>query len=209
MPNLEPIVLRGDIVQVEPLTLDHTGALVRAASADRSSFGFTLVPDGDAAMRAYVEGLLADAAAGTVLPFAQRRLADGGSGTVVGCTRFMDIRWWPGHTTPVEVEIGGTWLAADAQRTAVNTEAKLLMLRHAFEVWNVHRVAICTDARNERSRRAIERIGASFEGVLRHHRAAAGHLTDAGTPRDTACYSIIPAEWPAVRDALEARLRRA
>jgi len=201
--SLEPIVLRGTVVQLEPLGHQHTDALVRAADADRSSFGYTNVPDGDRATHSYIDALLADAVAGAALPFVQRRLADG---AVVGCTRFMDIRWWAGHDTPVEVEIGGTWLTVAAQRTSINTEAKLLMLRHAFEVWRVHRVAICTDERNERSRRAIERIGGRFEGVLRNHRPAAGHLTDVGSPRNTACYSILPTEWPAVREVLKAGL---
>ena len=91
----------------------------------------------------------------------------------------MNLVWWPGREAPVEVEVGGTWLAAAAQRTPINTEAKVLLLRHAFEVWQVGRVAICTDARNDRSRNAIERIGATFEGVLRRHRPATGHLSTA------------------------------
>ena len=109
---------------------------------------------------------------------------------------------WPlGRRDPDEVEIGGTWLAADAQRSPINTEAKLLLLTHAFEVWKVQRVAICTDARNERSRRAIERIGGVFEGTLRRHRAstAAG---ESGRLRDTSIYAIIETEWPSVRDRL-------
>src|SRR6185369_11604089 len=99
------------------------------------------------------------------------------------CTRFLEMRRWRGRPEPDEVEVGGTWLAADVQRTPVNTEAKLLLLTHAFEVWHVDRVALATDVRNERSRRAIERIGARFEGVLRHHRPStvAG---EAGRPRD-------------------------
>ena len=82
----------------------------------------------------------------------------------------MELRWWRGRPDPDEVEIGGTWLAADVQRTAVNTEAKLLLLTHAFDVWNVDRVALATDERNERSRAAIARLGATFEGILRNHR---------------------------------------
>ena len=107
--------------------------------------------------------------------------------------------------SPDEVEIGGTWLAASAQRSAINTEAKLLMLSHAFEVWQVNRVALATDARNERSRAAIERIGATFEGVLRRHRwsFAPG---ESGQPRDTAIFSIVPSEWPDVKARLTARL---
>jgi RimJ/RimL family protein N-acetyltransferase len=99
--------------------------------------------------------------------------------------------------------IGSTWLAASAQRTAVNTEAKLLMLTHAFDVWGVHRVTLKTDARNARSRSSIQRLGAVFEGVRRVHVPAAD-----GTLRDTAYYSIVAAEWPAVRDGLLERVRR-
>ena len=126
-------------------------------------------------------------------------------GRLVGCTRFLEIRRWRGRPAPDEVEIGGTWLAADLQRTAVNTEAKLLLLGHAFEVWQVVRVAIATDSRNERSRRAIERIGARLEGVLRHHRPSMVP-GEAGRPRDTALYSITDDDWPAVRQTLVDRL---
>jgi RimJ/RimL family protein N-acetyltransferase len=101
----------------------------------------------------------------------------------------------------VVAEIGGTWLAPRVQRTPVNTEAKLLMLAHAFEVWRVRRVSLKTDARNERSRRAIERLGARFDGVLRAHMPAAD-----GGLRDSAFYSILDAEWPAVRETLRSRL---
>ena len=111
------------------------------------------------------------------------------------------------RNSPAEVEIGGTWLAADAQRTALNTEAKLLLLTHAFEMWEVHRVAICTASDNERSRRAIERLGASFEGILRNHRALIGDaVTTPGLPRDSALYSIIDREWPTIRARLTERL---
>jgi RimJ/RimL family protein N-acetyltransferase len=200
--RLEPIALQGRTVQLEPLDHRHAVDLL-AAAADRSTFGYTLVPHDLESMRSYVDGLLLDAAADTAVPFAQRRLADD---TVVGCTRFLNVTWWAGRRTPVEVEIGGTWLAADAQRSPVNTEAKLLLIGHAFERWRVHRIAICTDARNQRSRTAIERLGATFEGVLRNHRMSAGHLTEAGLPRDTACHSIIPDEWPAIRARLQERL---
>ena len=103
-----------------------------------------------------------------------------------------------------ELEIGGTWLASTAQRTAINTEAKYLLLSHAFETIGVWRVAICTDARNERSRTAILRIGATFEGVLRNHRMR--YNTPQPEPRDSAVYSITDGEWPAVRQLLERRL---
>jgi RimJ/RimL family protein N-acetyltransferase len=206
--RLEPFSLRGQAVLLEPLTLDHVPQLVQAATADRSTFGFTAVPDTVDGMTAMVAGLLRDAEHDLVVPFVQRRPegSDGEPGEVLGCTRYLNIAWWAGHDVPVEVEIGGTWLRTDAQRSAVNTEAKLLLLGHAFDVWHVHRVAICTDARNERSRNAIERLGATFEGVLRNHRAQMGHLTDAGRPRDTACYSIIDSEWPDIRTRLTGRL---
>lgn len=201
-----PFTLAGHHVLLDPLTLDDVPTLVAAAGTDRSTFGFTLVPDDEPAMVRYVEGLLADAAADLAVPFVQR---DAATGAAVGCTRFLNVTWWPSRSTPAEVEIGGTWLATAAQRTPINTEAKLLLLTHAFDVWEVHRVAVCTDARNERSRRAIERIGATFEGILRCHRASQGHAVPVGTPRDTAAYSIVREEWPAVRDRLQARLAAA
>ncbi len=201
--RIEPFTLAGRHVRLEPLRAEHAPALVAAAAADRGSYGYTAVPDSVEAMEAYIAGLLDDAGRDTVVPFVQVRVDDG---TPVGCTRFMNLVWWPGHPSPREVEIGGTWLAADAQRTTLNTEAKLLLLSHAFEEWQVGRVAICTDARNDRSRRAIERIGATLEGVLRNHRPSAGHHTTAGTLRDTAVYSIIDSEWPAVRAQLQQRL---
>ncbi|MCX6522437.1 MAG: GNAT family protein [Actinobacteria bacterium] len=200
--RLEPFALRGRHVLLEPLDRSHAPDLLTAAG-DRSTFGHTLVPHDIGSMTSYIDGLLHDAAADTVVPFVQRRMADG---ALVGCTRFLNLVWWPGRDTPVEVEIGGTWLATDAQRSAINSEAKLLLLGHAFDVWQAARVAICTDARNERSRRAIERLGATFEGVMRNHRAAAGSESVPGASRDTAAYSVIPAEWPTIRERLRASL---
>lgn len=201
--RLEPTTLTGVHVQLEPLQLRHAAELVAAGNRDRSTYGFTPVPADLAAMEQYITGLLADAERDTAHPFVQRRLPDG---DLVGCTRYLNIQWYPQRSTPAEVEVGGTWLAGDAQRTPLNTEAKLLLLTHAFEVWDVFRVAICTDARNERSRAAIERLGATLEGILRNHRMNAGHLTEPGLPRDTAAYSIIATEWPSVRTRLEERL---
>lgn len=201
--RIEPFTLAGRHVRLERLHAEHAAPLAAAAAADRDTYGFTMVPEGVPAMAQYIDSLLADAARDTVVPFVQVSVADG---VPVGCTRYMNLVWWPDRATPMEVEIGGTWLAAAAQRTPINTEAKLLLLGHAFEEWGVGRVAICTDALNTRSRTAIERIGATFEGVLRHHRPSAGHLGVPGTLRDTAAYSIIDSEWPAVRDALRARL---
>jgi N-acetyltransferase len=194
--------LRGRHVELVPLAAEHAPELLAAATLDRGSFGFTEVPATAAHMDRYIANLVAKRAAGTDVPFAQRCLADG---RLVGCTRYLEMRHWRGRPDPDEVEIGGTWLAADVQRTAVNTEAKLLLLTHAFEVWRVDRVAIATDHRNERSRRAIERIGGRFEGILRHHRPSlvAGEL---GRPRDTALFSITDDDWPSVKRALHTRL---
>ncbi|MCU1457228.1 MAG: acetyltransferase [Actinomycetia bacterium] len=212
MPH--PVTLLGDVVRLEPLDPGHVDALVSAANEDRSTYAFTRVPPDAPSMRSYVESVLADQAAGLALPFATRRLD---TGQVVGSTRFLDLVYWttpptltsspyvrPGtvdRTAPSTVEIGATWLAASAQRSAVNTEAKLLMLGHAFETWAVERVALKTDARNTRSRQAIERIGARFEGV---HRAE--QIGYDGAIRDNAYYSIIRSEWPGIRDALRRRL---
>ena len=213
--HFEPFALRGQVVRLEPLERHHADALLEAAGADRSTFGYTLVPHERTAMEAYIGGLLADSEAGRAMPFVHCRPDGDGDGdgggpkvTVIGCTRFMNITWWPSRTTPAEVEIGGTWLRADAQRSGVNTEAKLLMLTHAFDLWQVDRVAVCTDARNEQSRRAIERLGAALEGVLRNHRPAAGEQSAAGASRDSAMYSIIPSEWPDIRDRLQRSLVR-
>ena len=156
-------------------------------------------------MARYVAWLIDQRDHDVAVPFVQRLPA---SGRVVGCTRLMELRWWRGRADPDEVEIGGTWLAADVQHTAVNTEAKLLLLTHAFEQWNVDRVALATDVRNERSRRAITRLGATFEGVLRNHRPSKVPGED-GLARDTALFSITADEWPAVRKALSERLEEA
>ena len=200
---LAPFTLAGDHVRLEPLGRQHVPGLVSAAAVDRSTFRFTIVPDGAEAMRAYVDNLVAERAAGRVVPFAQVRTD---TGDAVGCTRFMELRWWLGGTAPDEVEIGGTWLSASVQRSAVNSEAKLLLLTHAFETWGVWRVAVCTDARNEQSRRAIERLGATFEGVLRSHRLALDEDGGLTGPRDSAMYSIISEDWPVVSARLRERL---
>ncbi len=197
-PALDVGDLVGTHVTLERLRPDHVADIAAAGSGDRSTFGWTSVPGDDASTRAYVATLLGDADQHRAAPFVQRRTSDG---AVVGCTRFMSPSWPLGRREPDEVEIGGTWLAADAQRSPINTEAKFLLLSHAFEVWTVQRVAICTDDRNERSRRAIERLGATFEGVLRRHRAStvAG---EEGALRNSAIYSIIADEWPTIRDRL-------
>ncbi len=204
LPRPEPFV--GRHVTLVPLGPEHLDDLVEAATVDRSTFGFTSVPHDRATMDRYVTGLLHDRDQGRVVPFAQ---LDARSGRAVGCTRFMEPRHWRGRDEPDEIEVGGTWLATSAQRTGINTEAKLLLLGHAFEVWGVWRVAICTDEHNARSRTAIERLGARFEGVLRHHRLIQGDLAGAEAgrrPRGTATYSILPEEWPEIAARLRQRL---
>lgn len=205
MPPLDPVVLRGQHVTLEPLHADHAPGLQAAADSARATFALTLVPADLAAMRAYVAGLHADHAAGRALPFAVRDR----DGVLVGCTRFLDVeRWtWPGgHPAappvpagPDVVEIGGTWYAERVQRTALNTEAKLLLCTHAFERWGVRRVRWKTDARNTRSRAAILRLGARFEGVIRAARPGFD-----GAVRDDAMYSLLASEWPEAKQALTA-----
>jgi RimJ/RimL family protein N-acetyltransferase len=203
--------LIGKSMALELLTIEHVPYLVAAASQDRSTFGFTVVPDGNEEMTRYVQTLLTSHQAGTDIPFVQRRVnADSSLGDVVGCTRFMNILFPLGRTVngvsvPDEIEIGGTWLAKSAQRTSVNTEAKLLLMTHAFDTWGVQRVAICTDERNEQSRRAIERIGGVFEGVLRSDRPS-WVASEKGLLRNTAVYSVVSAEWPQVKSRLMAIL---
>lgn len=198
--------LEGPTVRLEPLALHHLEGLVAAAAADPSLYRWTTVPQGPESMRRYIETALAWQADGRAVPFATVRAQDG---VVLGSTRFFDLeRWdWPASpprpARPDVCEIGYTWLTASAIRTHVNTEAKCLMLTYAFETWRVLRVCLQTDARNERSRAAIERIGGRFEGILRAHRLASDF-----TARDTARYSITADEWPEVKAALTARLAR-
>jgi N-acetyltransferase len=204
MTPFEPVVLTGARVRLEPLTDSHVPGLVVAAAEDRSTYGWTPVPDGEAAFRRNVDLAARELARGRRLAFATMSVADD---RPVGSTSFLDPQRWPGSDAGNEldsVEIGATWLAASAQRTAINTEAKLLMLAHAFEVLGVKRVVLNTDERNERSRAAIARIGATFEGVLRSFRYGVE-----GTPRNTATFSVTAREWPEVRVRLEARLARA
>lgn len=196
--------MRGRLVRLEPLEERHVDGLVSAAGGERSTFDFTTVPDGHPAMAAYVRELIDGRDAATVVPFAQVSVADD---VVLGATRYLNFRRRTGEAIPFGVEIGGTWLADGAQRTGVNTEAKLLLLSHAFDDWRAERVDFKTDARNERSRTAIARLGATFEGVLRKWQPSHA-LDETDTLRDTAVYSIVGAEWPTIRNALEARLQR-
>jgi|SRR5579875_1224226 len=200
--------LRGRHVWLEPLTLDHVEDLLAAASADPALYAMTIVPQNREDMTAYVRTALAARDAGTAFPFAVLRA---GCGEVIGTTRFYQLEYWAwpaghplhGRAAPDACELGYTWYAPGAVRTSVNTETKKLLLTYAFEQWRVLRVCLHTDARNERSRRAIERIGAKFEGILRAHKIASDL-----TVRDSARYSITAAEWPAVKAHLEALERR-
>jgi RimJ/RimL family protein N-acetyltransferase len=199
-------VLTGSHIRLEPLSRAHADGLVAASSGDLALYQWSAVPIGRDAVLRYIETALALRESGKAQPLATIRIADG---VVIGSTRFFDIERfdWPSshsrhaHENPDVCEIGYTWLSHADIRTAANTEAKLLMLTHAFEVWRMLRVCLHTDARNKRSQAAIERIGGKFEGVLRAHRMASDF-----TPRDSWRYSILAAEWPDVKRRLEERL---
>jgi N-acetyltransferase len=185
-------VLQGRLVRLEPLAWTHSTDLADAAEEDRSTFGYTWVPRRQE-IDQYIARQLQQAESGKLTPLTQIRLADN---RAVGCTAYWDPRAWPGRPDePCAVEIGWTWLAASAQGTGINIEAKLLLLRHAFEYLGVVRVDIKTDARNARSRRAIEKLGAPFEGVLRQW-SPSWAPGEEGSLRDSAMFSIIGAEWP-------------
>jgi RimJ/RimL family protein N-acetyltransferase len=194
-PWVEPVTLEGAVVRLEPLSLEHVPALA-AVGLDSELWRWTLSTiqtPGD--MRTYVEKALAAAADGTEVPFAT---IERESGTVVGSTRYLNID--PHHR---RLEIGYTWIASPWQRSAVNTEQKLLMLAHAFNTLGALRVEFKTDSLNERSRKALLGIGATEEGTLRNHM-----LTDSGRRRHSVYFSVIEEEWPRVRMHLEQRLAR-
>jgi RimJ/RimL family protein N-acetyltransferase len=217
----DPFTLEGRFVRLEPLSEAHIDPLVAAAAEDRSTYQWAYTPEGTGQMTDYVRDALAKVATGAHLAFATVRRGGAGEGgvggaggaggtdRVVGSTRFCEIAYWqwpPGashqrHGVPDVVDIGFTWLAGSAQRSAVNTEAKLLMMEHAFEVWEVHRVALQTDVRNARSRAAIERIGGQLDGIMRADRPGSDD-----TVRTSARFSIVADEWPAVKERLTARL---
>jgi RimJ/RimL family protein N-acetyltransferase len=206
MPT-EDLTLEGTHVHLEPIGLHHVDALVSASAGDPALYQWSPVPRTREEATAYINTALAWKEAGTAVTFATVRKLDG---LVIGSTRFFLLEYWAwpkghalhGRTTPDACEIGYTWLAHSALRTAANTEAKLLMLTHAFETWRVLRVCLHTDARNERSRAAIQRIGGKFEGILRSHRMAADFIA-----RDSARFSIVGAEWWEAKQRLQAMLR--
>lgn len=204
----ETPALTGRHIRLEPLAPRHIDGLAAAAAADPSLYQWSPVPQGRVEATRYVDTALAWQHAGTAVPFA---IVGAQDGILIGSTRFWNIEYWswpPGHTrharpNPDACEIGYTWFTRSAIRTAANTEAKLLMLTHAFEAWQVLRVCFHTDARNQRSRAALERIGAKCEGILRAHRMAADFI-----PRDSVRYSIVAEEWPAAKQKLTERLQR-
>jgi N-acetyltransferase len=191
-------VLRGSLVRLEPLRESHVPGLMLAAEEDRSAYAYTLVPRAGETAEYVADQLARDGQT----PFAQVRVRDE---AIVGCTSFLNPRTWPGREELCAVEIGGTWLASSAQRTGINTEAKLLLLAYAFETLGVARVDLSTDARNQRSRQAIDRLGARFEGVLRNW-SRSWAPGEEGKLRDSAIFSVTAAEWPAVKSSLADRV---
>ena len=191
--TIGPVTLEGQYVRLEPLTMQHHAALW-AIAQDAELWRWTAAdvrtPED---LRAYMEYALSEQAAGRALPFVTIACS---AGQIVGSTRFGNI-----DVHNHRLEIGWTWLGREWQRTALNTEAKLLMLTHAFEVFGCIRVELRTDALNQQSRAAIARLGAKEEGTLRKHM-----ITQRGRLRDTVYYSILDEEWPAVRARLTARL---
>lgn len=199
--HLEGPVLEGRFVRLEPLDHRHAAGLAAAASQSRDSYGYTWVPATLQDAADYVEQQHARVATGRLAPYAQ---VDKASGRVVGATAFWDPRRHDDGRL-YAIEVGFTWLAASAQGTGINTEAKYLLFRHAFEVFGASRVDLKTDARNARSRAAIESVGARFEGVLRNWSRSWAPGED-GLLRDSAIFSIIEAEWADCRRRLESKL---
>ena len=196
--KVEPVVLEGTHVRLEPLTLEHAEDLARAAAdGELWNSDVTIIPKPDG-MKAYIEAALKGFALGFELPFAIVRKA-GSATEVVGTTRYYEI-----FSADRKAAIGYTWLARSAQRTPVNTEAKLLLLTHAFETWQCVRVELITDVLNDESRAAILRLGAKQEGVLRKHL-----ILPSGRVRDSVIFSIIDSEWPDVRVRLIFKLQSA
>ena len=192
-PTLEPVTLEGKHVRLEPLSEAHLDDLCSVALDPEIWRWTTNSVSSRDELRDYIQLALRDARAGSALPFAT---IDRASGRAVGSTRFGYIA-----LEHRRLEIGWTWLGRDYQRTAINTEAKYLMLRHAFEVLGMNRVELKTDVLNDRSRAAILRLGAKVEGILRKH-----IITDSGRVRDSIIHSIVDDEWPDVRARLEARM---
>ena len=190
-----PVVLDGAFARLEPLSADHLPGLIEAGRDARIWTWMPFDASAPGAMQMLVDAALGAKAAASEIPFVT---VERSSGRVVGSSRYLAIA--PAH---LRLEIGWTWLEPGSWRTALNSEAKLLQLQHAFETLGCRRVEFKTDARNERSRAAILGIGAQFEGIFRKHMV----MPD-GRARDSAYYSVLDDDWPAVRAGLQARLDR-
>jgi RimJ/RimL family protein N-acetyltransferase len=192
-PALGPVVLEGQVVRLEPLRPEHCAALLQVAQDDRIWAWLPQRLDSEPALRAFIEQGMAEEPKGKGYTFAVI-LRD--SGRAVGCTKYSSPE---AHDRGVE--IGWTWYAPEVWGTQVNPEAKYLLMQHAFEQWGAIRVFFKTDERNARSRAAIAKLGAQFEGILRNHR-----IRPDGSYRNSVYFSVIDSEWPAVKAGLLARL---
>jgi RimJ/RimL family protein N-acetyltransferase len=190
---ITPVILEGRHVRLEPLTIEHATGLAEVGLDDDLWKWIPTSVRTTQEMLAYVQTALQEQEAGSALPFA---LIEKSSGRTIGSTRYGNI-----DRTHHRVEIGWTWVAGPWQRSAINTEAKFLLLRHAFETLKCIRVELKTDSLNERSRNAIRRIGARQEGIFRNHM-----ITASGRIRHTVYFSILDSEWPDVKAGLEAKL---
>jgi RimJ/RimL family protein N-acetyltransferase len=193
--RIEPVTLEGRYVRLIPLQIEHVPALWRAG-ADPDLWRFTTLQiRSEADMHAYIAAALQEQSRGAAVPFST---VDVGSGEIVGTTRFATIV--PEHK---RVEIGWTFVSPQWQRTAINTEAKLLMFRHAFETWGCNRVELKTNALNHKSRNAMLRVGCREEGTMRRH-----IINNDGTVRDTVYFSVIAEEWPDIQEHIQRLLSR-
>jgi len=191
--NVTPITFTGQHVRLEPLSLAHEDALIATAGdGELWNTQVTIIP-GSAGMKDYIQAALNGQAQGRELPFV---IISKSRNQIVCTTRFYDI-----SANDRKCTIGYTWLAQSAQRTPINTEAKLLLLTHAFETWKCVRVDLVTDVLNEQSRTAILRLGAKQEGILRKHL-----ILPSGRVRDSVVFSIVDDEWPEVKASLQAKL---
>jgi N-acetyltransferase len=192
--EITPLTLEGNHVRLEPLSLAHAEELLSAAAdGELWNSTVTIIPSTSSAMTAYIATALEGQRERSQVPFV---IVYKSAGRIVGTTRFYDI-----FPADLRVAIGYTWISKSVQRTAVNTESKLLMLAHAFEHWQCNRVELLTDVLNRQSQTAILRLGAKEEGILRSHM-----IMPDGRVRDSVCFSIIKAEWPAVKSSLESKL---
>jgi N-acetyltransferase len=192
---VQPVTLEGTAARLEPVAEHHADGLLAAAGSPEIWRYMPANLADEAALHGWIGAGLAEREAGTAMVFA---IIDRASGAVAGSTRYMTI-----DAANRGLEIGWTWLGPTHWRSPINTECKFLLLRHAFEELGAIRVQLKTHRLNQRSRRAIERIGAQFEGILRNH-----YLLADGTYRDSAYYSVIESEWPAVRRHLRGLMDR-